>query len=142
MLVSHIIEDIELALSETPVANNFQIAFAAYHEDSSGNININHVEAFLWDEDDEFFLIPGGAAKYYDLTPSTITVNEGDTVKLTINSIDVSHGFSISAFRVSERLEPNQVVNVEFVADKKGTFPFICTVFCGSGHGGSTRRRS
>jgi heme/copper-type cytochrome/quinol oxidase subunit 2 len=73
-------------------------------------------------------------AKKWDFTPSTITVNEGDTVKLTITSTDVTHGFSLSEFNINERLEPNQPVDVEFVADKAGTFTFRCNVPCGSGH--------
>lgn len=73
-------------------------------------------------------------AKKWDFTPDTITVNEGDTVKLVIESIDVDHGFAISDFGVNERLEPGKTVTVEFIADKSGTFTFFCNVFCGSGH--------
>jgi len=73
-------------------------------------------------------------AKKWDFTPSIITVNEGDTVKLTIESIDVSHGFAITAFGVSEILSPGNIVEIEFVANQKGTFSFFCTVPCGSGH--------
>tara|TARA_Y100000310_G_C20620702_1_gene783116 strand:- start:499 stop:945 length:447 start_codon:yes stop_codon:yes gene_type:complete len=73
-------------------------------------------------------------AKKWDFEPSAIRVNEGDTVKLTIKSIDVDHGFRLSAFDVSEKLVPGEEVDVEFVADKKGTFRFFCNVFCGAGH--------
>lgn len=74
-------------------------------------------------------------AKQWEFVPSVITVNKGDTVKLSVTSTDVAHGISISAFGVSERLEPNQTVQIEFIADKEGTFSMICSVFCGSGHG-------
>ena len=67
---------------------------------------------------------------------SEIKVNEGDTVKLTITSIDVAHGFAITAFGVNSRLNPGQTTTVEFVADKKGTFTFFCSVKCGTGHPG------
>ena len=73
-------------------------------------------------------------AKRWDFSPSTITVNEGDTVILNIQSIDVTHGFAISEFGVSEQLVSGNTVKVEFIADKKGTFSFFCNVFCGSGH--------
>ncbi|MCH8945618.1 MAG: cupredoxin domain-containing protein [Nanoarchaeota archaeon] len=73
-------------------------------------------------------------AKRWDFSPSTITVNEGDTVILNIESIDVTHGFAISEFGVSEQLVSGNTVKVEFIADKKGTFSFFCNVFCGSGH--------
>ena len=75
-------------------------------------------------------------AKRWSFNPSTITVSEGDLVKLTITSIDVTHGFSISAFGVNERLSSGNTIMVEFVADKKGTFSFFCNVVCGSGHSG------
>ena len=73
-------------------------------------------------------------AKQWDFSPSTITVNEGDNVILNIESIDVTHGFVLSGFGVSEQLVSGTTVRIEFVADKKGTFSFFCNVFCGSGH--------
>lgn len=74
-------------------------------------------------------------AKKYEFEPSTITVNQGDLVKISIQSTDVTHGFSLPEFNINERLEPNQDVNIEFIADKTGEFIFFCSVFCGSGHG-------
>ena len=75
-------------------------------------------------------------AKQWEFTPSTITVNEGDTVRLNIKSEDVTHGFAISEFDVNERVLPGKTTTVEFVADKKGEYTFFCSVPCGSGHGG------
>ena len=74
-------------------------------------------------------------AKNWEFIPDTITVNQGDTVKLEIESVDVKHGIILSAFGVNEDLNPGETVNIEFIADKKGEFPFFCSVFCGSGHG-------
>ncbi len=76
------------------------------------------------------------SAKQWQFSPSTITVKKGNTVKLTINSIDVTHGFSIPDFNVSETLSPGQTVQVEFLANTSGSFSFFCNVFCGSGHSG------
>ena len=73
-------------------------------------------------------------ARNWEFEPNTITVQQGDTVKLHITSVDVPHGFKLAEFGVSEKLEPNQPVDVEFVADKKGTYTFSCNVFCGEGH--------
>jgi len=75
-------------------------------------------------------------ARKWEFVPSTITVNQGDTVRLIITSIDVSHGFRQADLGINERLSPGKTTEVEFVAEEKGTFPFFCTVFCGSGHGG------
>ena len=73
-------------------------------------------------------------AKKWEFSPETIIVNNGDIVKLHITSIDVDHGFNLPDFNVNEELEPGKTVNIEFTADKTGTFTFFCNVFCGSGH--------
>lgn len=73
-------------------------------------------------------------AKRFEFVPSMITVKKGDKVKLTITSTDTTHGFSLPDFNINKALEPNQPVDVEFVADKVGTFTFKCNVPCGSGH--------
>lgn len=75
-------------------------------------------------------------AKQWEFVPSTIEVNQGDTVKLKVTSTDVTHGFALSEFGINERLSPGKTVEIEFVADKKGTFGFFCSVPCGRGHGG------
>ena len=73
-------------------------------------------------------------AKQWEFDPEVIRVNKGDTVRLFIESIDVTHGFTISAFGVNERLTKGKTIEVEFVADKAGIFTFFCSVQCGAGH--------
>ena len=73
-------------------------------------------------------------AKDFEFTPNTITVNKGDTVKLNIKSEDTVHGISIPEFNVNKDIPAMGEVSVEFVADKSGTFPFKCSVYCGDGH--------
>lgn len=75
-------------------------------------------------------------AKQWAFDPAEITVKQGETVRLKIKSLDVTHGFSLPDFNVDEKLEPGKEVTVEFVADKKGTFTFMCSVMCGEGHKG------
>lgn len=90
------------------------------------------------DDDDssvqEFDLI----ARQFEFEPSTITVNEGDTVRFSIESEDVTHGFFLSEFDVDETLTAGETTEVEFVADKAGEYSFFCSQFCGSGHSGMT----
>ena len=59
-------------------------------------------------------------------------------MKLQIKSIDVTHGFNLPAFGVNKQLDAGKTTTVEFVVDKKGTFAFSCSVFCGAGHSGMT----
>ncbi len=70
----------------------------------------------------------------FTFTPSTITVNKGDTVKLTITSLDVTHGVVIPEFNINVQAKKGETETVEFIADKAGTFTFYCAVYCGSGH--------
>ena len=74
-------------------------------------------------------------ARQWEFEPSIIEVNKGDTVKLSVESIDVKHSFSLFQFGVNEILNPGKTVEFEFVADKTGEFSFFCSVPCGKGHG-------
>jgi len=73
-------------------------------------------------------------ASQWKFSPSKIEVNEGDEVVLNVRSVDVAHGIAIPAFEINEYLSPGQTVRMEFVADRKGTFTFSCSVSCGVGH--------
>jgi cytochrome c oxidase subunit 2 len=77
-------------------------------------------------------------AKQWSFEPATITINEGYTVILHVESIDVAHSIAIPDFGVYENLIPGKTTTIQFVADKKGTFRFSCTVYCGSGHNSMT----
>lgn len=74
-------------------------------------------------------------ARQFEFIPETIEVNKGDTVRLNIQSTDVTHGIAIPEFGVNRELQPGKKITVEFEADKSGTFNFYCSVYCGSGHG-------
>lgn len=74
-------------------------------------------------------------ATNFSFTPAEIRVKEGDRVRLTVTSTDVGHGVAIPAFNVNLTLDGGETGSVEFVASKKGSYPFFCSVFCGSGHG-------
>lgn len=73
-------------------------------------------------------------AKQWEFIPSNIIVNKGDKVRLIITNTDVAHGFSLSQFNVSQRLEAGKTTTIEFTADTSGTFTYFCSVFCGLGH--------
>lgn len=73
-------------------------------------------------------------ASQYLFEPAEIVVNQGDKVKLILKSVDVAHGIAIKDYNVKVFAEVGEQSAVEFVADKSGTFPFYCNVFCGGGH--------
>ena len=92
-------------------------------------------------------------AKKYEYTPGEIRVKKGTRVQLKVRATDRTHGFRIAlipegapandpaGLRFAEvqdnwKLEKNQERVVEFVAERSGTYPFKCSVFCGLGHMG------
>ncbi len=79
-------------------------------------------------------------ASQFRFDPPEIRVKLGDRVRLKIKSVDVAHGISIPAFGVSEVLPPGETKTIEFVANKRGTFDFLCSVYCGIGHSGMRGR--
>ena len=65
----------------------------------------------------------------FKFSPSTISVNEGDTVKITFKNTQGFHDFVIDEFNVKSKTIPaNQTDELSFVATKKGTFEFYCSV--------------
>jgi nitrous-oxide reductase len=106
----------------------------------------------LTEERDEFAVTPGKEriernGKVVDVymtairshfTPDRIEVDEGDTVKIHLTSVEQSedqvHGFTIDMYNVNLSLEPGKHENVTFVADKPGAFPMYCTEFCSALH--------
>lgn len=71
-------------------------------------------------------------------TPDVVRVKKGDTVHLHITNVeqahDATHGFTIGSYDVHSSLEPGKHVDITFVADREGTFPFYCTEFCSALH--------
>lgn len=66
--------------------------------------------------------------------PQFIEVNKNDHVTLKLSSDDVAHGIAIDEYQINEPIIPGQMSEVEFIADKPGTFHFYCSVPCGPGH--------
>ncbi|MBC8500201.1 MAG: cupredoxin domain-containing protein [Nanoarchaeota archaeon] len=120
------------ACSQQPIADD--IVGGGSPVDVGGEANVTDTsdkEPEFSDEVKEFEII----ARNWEFAPNTIRVNLGDRVELHVESVEGTHGFLLPEFGVNEILEPGNDVHVNFVADKKGTFTFACSVPCGRGHG-------
>jgi cytochrome c oxidase subunit 2 len=74
-------------------------------------------------------------ASRFKFEPETVSVAEGDRVRLRLRSADRTHGIGIKAFRVKALIPKlGDAVTVEFVADRAGTFDITCSEYCGTGH--------
>jgi heme/copper-type cytochrome/quinol oxidase subunit 2 len=67
----------------------------------------------------------------HDFDQHIITVNKGDTVRLMLTAEDGDYGVMLEDFGVyTEKIKKGDTVEVEFVADKEGTFSFFCNAYC------------
>lgn len=73
-------------------------------------------------------------AQQFSFNPNPIRVKLGETIRLKITSIDVTHGFSLPEFNINEILEPGKTVTVEFQVTRQGNFQFFCSIACGVDH--------
>jgi len=59
--------------------------------------------------------------------PSTLVVQQGDDVELTlINKLDEPHGFKIEDFGIEEVVQPKAQTTVKFTAARPGAHDYIC----------------
>jgi nitrosocyanin len=62
--------------------------------------------------------------------PSSIVVNQGDQVKLTLKNqvpgVENTHGFTIPAYNIAEVVTRGTPKTITFVANKAGVFPYYC----------------
>ncbi len=65
----------------------------------------------------------------FSFTPSTITVNKGDAVKIIFKNSGGMHDLRIDAFNVTTPvIGSGKEASVQFVASKTGTFEYYCSV--------------
>jgi plastocyanin len=65
----------------------------------------------------------------FSFTPSTMTVNKGDTVKITVKNTKGTHDLKIDEFNASTHLlNAGETDTISFVADKAGTFEYYCSI--------------
>ena len=66
-------------------------------------------------------------------TPAEIRVKKGTRVIIDFVSEDANHGFELKAYKIKINLPQDKRGQVEFIADKVGTFRWRCSRPCGNG---------
>ncbi len=72
-------------------------------------------------------------ARNWKWSPDEIRVKKGTRVIIDFISEDASHGFQIKAYKIKVSLPQGKRAQIEFVADKVGTFRWRCSRPCGNG---------
>jgi heme/copper-type cytochrome/quinol oxidase subunit 2 len=68
-------------------------------------------------------------ARKYSYSEPRIEVRQNDIVKVTFETADIPHSFTIDEpYRIAKRAAPGHAVVFEFRADKVGTFDFYCNL--------------
>jgi cytochrome c oxidase subunit 2 len=75
-------------------------------------------------------------ARKFVFLPNEIALKRGEPVILEFTAPEIVMGFSAPDLKLRADIIPGEVARVRFTPDRKGTFPFICDIFCGEGHEG------
>jgi cytochrome c oxidase subunit 2 len=75
--------------------------------------------------------VTGGAP----LKTTQLYVPENQSVFFKIRSVDVIHAFWIPAFRLQIDAVPGVVTSYRATPDRLGSYPVVCNLLCGVGHG-------
>jgi nitrosocyanin len=65
-------------------------------------------------------------AKNYSYSPTSFTVNKGDTVRVVLTSQDSPHGIVIPAYGINVSTLAGETKTLQFTASSAGTFSFHC----------------
>jgi plastocyanin len=68
-------------------------------------------------------------AENFSFSPAQITVSKGEKVKIILNNVEGYHDFVVDEFNArTDRVQGSTTTQVEFIADKTGTFEYYCSV--------------
>ena len=82
-------------------------------------------------------------AYQFRFEPEIIIVNKGDHLLINVSSMDAPHGFELHGFEIpgydiNTEIRPGIPLELDFYALETGLWEFVCSVYCGFGHGSMT----
>jgi cytochrome c oxidase subunit 2 len=69
-----------------------------------------------------------------DIVTSQLVLPAGREVDLTLQSLDVVHGFAVPEMRLKQNAVPGQASHIHFTPTTPGDYAILCTQVCGLGH--------
>jgi len=99
-----------------------------FYNSSTGNVVADNIDSNL---NVKTFSISGGNFKFYidGVENPDIVVKQEDKVRIEFNNEEGFHDWKVDEFNAAtEKVAAGVSSSVEFVADKKGTFEYYCSV--------------
>ena len=74
-------------------------------------------------------------ARRFAFDPAEIEATVGEHLQLVVRSADGVHGFEIKKLKIKKEVpRDGEPVTIDFTATTEGTFPILCSEYCGKGH--------
>ena len=74
-------------------------------------------------------------ARRFAFEPAEIVATVGERLQLVVRSADGVHGLEIKKLKIKKEVpRGGESVIIDFVAHTEGTFPILCSEYCGKDH--------
>ena len=74
-------------------------------------------------------------ARRFAFEPAEIDATVGERLQLVVRSADGVHGLEIKKLKIKKEVpRGGEPVTIDFTATTEGTFPILCSEYCGKGH--------
>ena len=74
-------------------------------------------------------------ARRFAFEPAEIEATVGEHLQLVVRSADGVHGLEIKKLKIKKEVpRGGEPVTIDFVAHTEGTFPILCSEYCGKDH--------
>ncbi len=74
-------------------------------------------------------------ARRFAFEPAQIDATVGERLQLVVRSADGVHGVEIKKLKIKKEVpRGGDTVTIDFTPTTEGSFPILCSEYCGSGH--------
>jgi cytochrome c oxidase subunit II len=74
-------------------------------------------------------------ARRFAFEPAEVAATVGEHLQLVVRSEDGVHGFEIKKLKIKKEVpRGGEPVTIDFTVTTEGTFPILCSEYCGKGH--------
>ncbi len=109
-------------ISKALIGDDISDAYTNTNPDTNIIMNANYVKTFV---------ITGENFKFVmnEVNNPDIRVKQGDKVRIEFSSSNGFHDWKVDEFNAAtEKIRDGSSTSVEFIADKKGTFEYYCSI--------------